>query len=108
MKKYNIQYLPGFKQDLRNAKNYIADTLQNPEAARSLIDEAEKAILKRSEMPSSYEPIRLLYDPKHAYYRIYVKNFVVYYVVIDDVIEIRRFLYGKRNVEMLLSDKKYK
>ena len=99
MRKYKIRYLPSFKQDLRDTKNYIADTLQNPEAAKSLIEETEKAIMKRSEMPLSFEPVQLLYDPQHPYYKIYVKNYVVYYVVIDNVIEIRRFLYGRRNVE---------
>ena len=36
------------------------------------------------------------------YYRIYVKNYIVYYVVIDDenpdkIMEVRRFLYNKQN-----------
>ena len=36
------------------------------------------------------------------YYRIYVKNYLVYYVVIDDenpdkIMEVRRFLYNKQN-----------
>ena len=38
---------------------------------------------------------------KHPYYRIYVKNFVVYYVVINEdlggkVVEVRRLLYKKQ------------
>lgn len=39
---------------------------------------------------------------KYPYYRIYVKNFVVYYVVIDDegpdkIMEVRRFLHSRQN-----------
>ena len=31
-------------------------------------------------------------------YRIYVKNYMIFYVVIDDVMEVRRILYNKRNL----------
>lgn len=39
-------------------------------------------------------------DTKYPYYHIYVKNYVIYYIVIDDegedkVMEICRFLYNK-------------
>ncbi len=39
---------------------------------------------------------------RYPYYRIYVKNFVVWYVVIDDegddrIMEVRRFLYNKQD-----------
>lgn len=41
------------------------------------------------------------------YYRIYVKNYIVYYVVIDDkesdkIMEVRRFLYNKQNQKELV------
>jgi cytidylate kinase len=40
-------------------------------------------------------------ERKYPYYRIYVKNFVVYYVVIDDengkIMEVRRFLYNRQD-----------
>lgn len=34
---------------------------------------------------------------KNTYYRIYVKNYIIFYIVRDDVMEIRRMLYSKRN-----------
>lgn len=41
-------------------------------------------------------------ERRYAYYRIYVDNYVIYYVVIDDdpeglVMEVRRFLYKGQN-----------
>ena len=50
---------------------------------------------------------RSLRERRYLYYRIYVNNFVVYYVVIDDegddkIMEVRRFLYNKQNVKRLL------
>jgi len=29
-------------------------------------------------------------------YRIYVKNYIVFYVVIDDIMEVRRLLYNRK------------
>ncbi|WP_243013966.1 hypothetical protein [Clostridium sp. AM54-14XD] len=40
---------------------------------------------------------------EYPYYRIYVRNYVIYYVVIDDIMEVRRLLYGARNIENLLN-----
>lgn len=39
---------------------------------------------------------------EHHYYRISVRNFSVFYVVIDDTMEVRRLLYSKRNIDALL------
>lgn len=47
------------------------------------------------------EPYPSAKDRKYPYYHIYVKNFVIYYVVIDDevedfkIMEARRILYSK-------------
>lgn len=58
-------------------------------------------------MAESFEPYRSLRERRYPYYIIYVKNFVVYYVVIDDegedkIMEVRRFLYNKQDVKRLL------
>lgn len=38
----------------------------------------------------------------HPYYRIDVRNFAVFYVVINDTMEVRRLLYSKRDMNALL------
>ena len=68
-------------------------------AANKLIDDVENAIIKRSSCAESFEPYHSVKERKYPYYRIYVGNYVVYYVVIDDVMEVRRILYNKRNVK---------
>ena len=94
---YQIKILPLFEQDLSEIADYIAGRLKNPDAANHLVDVVEKAILERSENPDSFEPYHSAKERQHPYYRIYVKNYIVYYVVIDDVMEVRRILYKKRN-----------
>ena len=101
-KKYTLQYLPIFEDDLTSAKNYIANVLKNPSAALRLIEETEKKILKRLGNPLAFEAYHSVRDRSHPYYRIYVKNFTVFYVVIDNVMEVRRFIYNKRDLSKLI------
>ncbi len=101
-KKYRLRYLPLFEQDLLQTVSYIANVLKNPEAALKLADDVETSILERLSNPISYEPYPSARKRKYPYYRIYVRNYVVYYVVMDDVMEVRRFLYGARDTEKLL------
>ena len=81
---------------------YIAETLKNPQAANDLLNSVESAILERLPNAESFEPYRSLKERRYPYYRIYVKNFVIYYVVIDDegpkkIMEVRRFLHNRQN-----------
>ena len=104
--KYRLRYLPLFYQELEQKVLYIADKLCNEQAANELIDAVETAILERVPVAESFEPYHSLKERRYPYYRIYVKNYVIYYVVIDEgdekIMEVRRFLYNKQNYEKLL------
>lgn len=105
--KYKLRYLPLFYEDLEQKVLYISEKLQNVKAANDLIDAVEEAILERQPVAESFEPYHSLRERRYPYYRIYVKNFVVWYVVIDDegtekVMEVRRFLYNKQNQDKLI------
>lgn len=105
--KYKLRYLLLFYEDLEQKVLYIAETLQNEKAANDLIDAVEEAILGRLPVAESFEPYHSLRERRYPYYRIYVKNFVVWYVVIDDegtekIMEIRRFLYNKQNQDRFI------
>lgn len=104
---YQLRYLPIFYEDLEEKILYIADRLKNPEAANDLIDAVEKAIMGRLPVAESFEPYYSLKDRKYPYYRIYVKNFTVFYVIIDDegvdkIMEVRRFLYNRQNRDRIV------
>ena len=95
---YQLRYLPLFYEDFGNILDYITGKLMNPQAANDLIDSVESAIVARVPVAESFEPYCSKKDRKYPYYRIYVDNFVVYYVVIDDqgsdkIMEVRRLLY---------------
>lgn len=101
-KKYTLRYLPLFKNDLLENVNYIANKLQNPIAAENLINDVESAILERLDSPLSFQPYHSLKNRDETYYRINVRNYSIFYVVIDDVMEVRRMIYNRRNLNELL------
>lgn len=101
-KKYRLRYLPIFAEDLSEAVRYISHTLKNPNAAQKLADDTEKAILERLNSPLAFEPYQSLKLRKYPYYRINIRNFSVFYVVIDDVMEVRRFVYAKRDIDNMI------
>ena len=101
MHEYQLRYLPQFYKDLKEHVIYISQILHNPEAARDLIDAAEVAILERKQNAEAFEKYQSRKERRYPYYRIYVKNFIIFYVVIPDddrrIMEVRRFLYSKSN-----------
>ena len=90
---YTLEYLPLFDEELAEAVRYITDELRNPDAAMMLVADAEAAIQDRFFAPESFEPVPSMKEREHPYYRIPVGNYVVLYVVICTVMEIRRFVY---------------
>ena len=105
--KYILRYLPLFYDDLEEKIVYIAEKLHNVKAANDLLDEVERALLERQPVAESFEPYHSFRERRYPYYRIYVKNFVVYYVVIDDegddkIMEVRRFLYDGQDAKCLI------
>lgn len=106
-KKYRLRYLPLFYEDLDEKITYIVEKLKNPKAANDLLDKVEAAIIERLPVAESFEPYHSIRERRYSYYRIYVDNYTVYYVVIDDdpndlVMEVRRFLYNGQNRDSMV------
>ena len=104
---YELRYLPLFYEDLKEKIVYISETLHNEKAAVDLLDAVERSILERLPDAESFEPYHSVKERRYDYYRIYVKNYIVYYVVIDaegpkKIMEVRRFLYNRQNREDLI------
>lgn len=96
---YSLSYLPLFYNNLENHVMYIAKVLKNPDAANNLLDDIEKAIKERLPVAEAFEPYHSKKERKYPYYRIYVKNSTIYYVVIPQrdnrkIMEVRRILHN--------------
>ena len=97
--KYSLRYLPTFYSDLEEHVMYISRVLKNDIAANELLNDVENAILERLPDAESFEPYHSRKEREYPYYRIYVRNYVIYYVVIPDsktkkIMEVRRILHG--------------
>jgi plasmid stabilization system protein ParE len=101
-REYTLSYLPIFEEDIIKVRDYITFDLANPLAAARLIDDVEEAIQKRLYNPEGFKPYKSKRDRKQPYYRINVRNYAVFYVVIDNVMEVRRFVYAKRNIPEII------
>lgn len=102
-----LSFLPQFSEDLNQAVKYISNVLMNPLAAYNLIDEIETAINERLILsPESFEQYPSKKQRLYPYYRIYVKDYTFYYVVIHTkegpVMEVRRLLNNRQNRENIL------
>ena len=100
--KYELRYLPLFYEELDRDTSYIAFNLGNPDAANNLLDKVAEAILQRLEDgPEIVAPVPSKKERKHPYYRIYVNEYIVYYVVLEEkgkkIMEVRRFLHRLEN-----------
>lgn len=101
-KKYHIRYFPLFYKDLNKITNYIIYKLNNKIAANNLIDEIEYEIKKRAYNPENYEKYKSSKNRKDTYYKLYIKKYIVFYIVKDDIMEVRRILYSRRNFNKLI------
>lgn len=106
--KYTIKYTSAFINQFNNILHYFICKLQNKTAAENFYNEVIEKIEKRSKSPENYEKYISNKKRKNVYYRIYVKNYTIFYIVKDNTIEVRRILYSRRNFEKLIWKSKMK
>lgn len=103
---YNLRYTQTFYDDVAATTDYITYELKNKSAALDLLRDIETAISERLPFAESFEPYHPRRKLAQPYYRIYVKNFVVYYVVLHEsgshTMEVRRLLYKGRNRQLYI------
>ena len=97
MKKYNIEYSKESKQDLIGIKQYIKYNLQEPEITKKLISKIRKEINSLKDNPEVYAIIDDDIIKKLEIRKLIVDNYIVFYRVKDNNIQIVRVMYGRRN-----------
>lgn len=102
MAKFELRYSPLFYEDLDKITNYLLFELKNELATKTLVTNTEATIKKRLSNPLSAAPYRSLGSRPHLYRTILVGNYLIFYVVIDNVLIIRRMLYGRRDLDRIL------
>lgn len=99
---YRLQYLPLFWDDLERAVFYVRDVLKNPTAAEHLLDRTEGAILEHAKAPTMAQVYKTTRNRPLPHCWFAVGNYMVFYAVMGDVMEVRRFIYGARDLTKML------
>ena len=97
---YRVEYLPVARDDLLEIFDYICR--DNPTAAEEFIERIDKAISKLTNFPGlgvvpKDQRLQLL-----GYRMLIIDNYMAFYVVEEDVVEIRRIVHGKRRYSFLM------
>jgi plasmid stabilization system protein ParE len=100
MGKYSVEYLPLAYDDLEYIFTYIV--ADDPKAAATLLDEIDEAILHLEEFPDMGVTPKNRRLANKGYKMIIVNVCLVFYVVIGDIVEIRRIVSSKRNYTTFL------
>jgi len=101
-KKYKIQFLPLAIQDITEITDYIADDLSAPQAAYELLAKIDKAVEPLEQFPYAFPAYKDAAFKKLGYRIRPVANYLIFYVVVADTVEIRRVIYAMRNLPELL------
>ena len=102
MANFALRYSPLFYEDLDKITDYLLHELKNELVAKALITKTEAAIKKRLDSPLDTAQYNSINTRPHAYRRIVVHNYLIFYVVIDDTMVVRRMLYGRRDLDRII------
>lgn len=102
MADFKLRYSPLFYNDLDKITDYVMNELKNVPAAKKLVYDTEAAIKKRLGNPLGQPPYKSISGREHSYRRIIVSNYLIFYIVIDDTMIVRRMLYGRRDIDRIL------
>ena len=100
METYKIKIFPTAKQGLEEVIGYL-NTL-SPDAALRYYDLLVEEIASLSKMPERCPRPKDLALAAKGYRYLIVKNYLVFYAVVGDTVQIRRILYARRDYWALL------
>ena len=100
--KYQLKIYPLAKLDMEQIFDYIADELCNPTAAINLINDFEQAFEHICSFPESCPFISNEYVKDKTLRKLVINNYIAFYRLKNEQVQVVRVLYGMRNYETLL------
>jgi addiction module RelE/StbE family toxin len=100
MENYKVKVYPAAKQDLLDIIDYL-NTL-SPDAALRYYDLLTQQVASLSHMPNRCPNVKDSALAAKGYRYLIVENYLVFYIVDGDTVQIRRILYGRRDYRFLL------
>lgn len=99
---YQLKIFPLAKLDMEQIFEYIAVELCSPTAAIGQINDFEKAFESVCAFPESCPYIKNEYVRDKSLRKLVINNYIAFYRIRDNEIQVVRVLYGMRNYVDLL------
>lgn len=102
--RYCIRYTPLAYEDLDAIDDYIGKTLDNPSAAKRLLEKMERSLHRLKQFPRLGAEVEDIYLASRGYRKLVVENYLIFYIIHETQQEIvvMRILYGAREYRNLL------
>lgn len=100
--KYKLKIFPLARLDMEQIFDYIAVDLCNSSAALGQINDFEKAFENVCIFPESCPCINNEYVKDKSLRKLVVNNYIAFYRIKNDEVQVIRVLYGMCNYESLL------
>jgi len=97
LNQYNIEYSKEAREDLIEIKRYIKYNLQEPKTAQNLTSKIRSEIDKLKNNPQIFAIIDDDFIKKFEIRKLIVDNYIVFYRIQNNNIQIARIMYGRRN-----------
>ena len=98
----NVQYSGAAIGDLEQIGDYIAEDLQNPQAALNTVSKIQDAIDKLAEFPLIGVPLSSVAGIDTDYRFLVCGNYLAFYRPLESDVLIDRILYGRRDYLAIL------
>ncbi len=99
---FKVKYLPIAEQDLTEIIEYLVKENDSPKVANDFLDQFDQAMKRLGCFPQSGARYLSSFELKLDYRFIRVRHYLVIYVLKEEVVEIQRIIYEKRNLYDLL------
>jgi toxin ParE1/3/4 len=100
VEKYKMLIFPAAKRDLKEIIDYINE--QSSFDDIKMYDEIVEHVASLAELPFRYPLMKNSVLRAKGYRVLVVHSYLVFHVVVGDVVQIRRISHGKRQYEFLL------
>lgn len=102
-----LKVSPAALQDLKDIQQYISQSLNNPIAAKRTVQKIIKTYLQLSDSPFIGTSLNTKISIVTPYRYLVSGNYLIFYVVKDNTVEINRVIYGKRDYIKILFPTEY-
>ncbi len=94
---YSIRITRKAERDIEEAADHIEFELFNPQAADDLLDAVDESVSALSEFPKRHSLVDDSVLKSWGIRFFPVKNYLVFYVIVEDTVYIVRFLHQRRD-----------